>query len=788
VQVKSNRAAAETLELKPVLGRLAQLARSKPGRQGLEQLQPYRNRDMLQEELIRVTEMKDLLDFDDPFPFGDFVDLQSWMNQAETAGAFLSGPVFIHFLRFLIMIRQVQSYFLTRPEKYPGLRKVSNNLTPLPWLEKAISKIVGEDGSIHDNASDNLRKIRREMMRLEAAITNRLQTILKKMTDSGFAPEDTLTIRQGRPVIPVMESRRSKLSGVVVDQSATGSTLYVEPFEVVEMRNSLALQVQQEAREIERLLRQLTDVLRPEIEQIEINFHTAVRLDELLAKALFATELQALPALISQTAALDIKKGRHPLLLMKMNRDQVVPLSVKLGDGINTLVITGPNAGGKTVALKTTGLLAMMHAYGLHLPAESGTSIPLFKSIFADIGDQQSIQQDLSTFSSHITQLKEILDNSEEMSLILMDEIGSATDPDEGAALAEVILKKLTATGCLTMATTHIGALKVFAHEEAGVENGSMVFDQKTLRPTYSFQMGIPGSSYAFEIAERLGIEKILVDEARNLLGEDRGHVERLISHLEDELSRAEELRQEFELKESEVSGLINLYKERTNRLKKQGAEEKEKMLAEAARVLEDANATAERVVRDIKEKQAGKQVIRKAKIEIQRQQKNVSKLQKQKTVESEDALQPGDAVRWQGQGGRGEVLTGPDKSGRVQVQWDDFKIKIPAVDLRKIHVQKEPQKKKSSRKSGYSIGTGVKDEIDLRGKTGLEAVEAVEKYLGEARMTGFGSVRIIHGKGTGVLRREVGKLLCDHHLVVNHRPGNWNEGDTGVTVVELKE
>lgn len=785
MSITSDTAAVKVLEFPLVLARLAELVRSGPAKEAVAGLLPFSDPAGLDAELTRITEMRELLDFDDPFPFEGFADLQPALKRAETGGVFLSGPVFISVLHLLRMTRRVREYFADRHEKYPLLEKSADPITPLPHLEKAIIRIVDDDGAVRDKASDALYAIRRDVLRIESAISRRLQAILKRLIDSGVAPEETLSIRQGRPVIPVLESRRSKVKGVLVDQSASGTTLYIEPLEVVEMRNDLARLRQQETREVEKLLRNLTDELRHDLDRVFFTLKIAVGFDLIIAKAGLAAELRALPADTAPRGRMIIKNGRHPLLVLRMGYEKVVPLELQLGDTCRTLIITGPNAGGKTVALKTAGILSLMHAWGLHIPAGPGTELPLFTKVFADIGDRQSIEQDLSTFSSHISQIRTILAAADDTSLVLLDEIGSATDPDEGAALAEIILSELTAAGALTMATTHIGALKVFAHETEGVENGSMVFDQESLSPTYRFQPGIPGSSYAFEIAERLGIDTGLIKSARDLLGEDRGHVSRLIKHLEDELARARELKLEADLKESELSGLVSLYRERSERLKTQSAAEKERLLQEAETLLNETNAMTERIVKEIREKQADTETIKKAKQQLERQRKNITALKTPvRKPEETIPLQPDDWVTWPGQGGTGRVLTAADKNGRVQVQWDDFKLHIPASDLKKA---RNPKKQRRKAYTGrVEVERNVSDEIDLRGMTGVEASEAVEKYLADARMTGYTVVRIIHGKGTGVLRREIQRLLKGHPLVVSQRLGNWNEGDTGVTIVEL--
>jgi DNA mismatch repair protein MutS2 len=604
------------------------------------------------------------------------------------------------------------------------------------------------------------------------------------MHSKGFTQENTLVLREGRLVIPMKEGSRGRVKGLIVDQSASGATVFMEPLEILEINNEIRRLQALETREIEKILKTLTDQVRKNLSDIEHNFMLAGRMDCLFARARFSILIQGIAAEISPGRNLHFKKVRHPLLLERMNYDDVIPLTLQMGESHKTLVITGPNAGGKTVALKTIGLLALMHQHGFHIPADQGTSLPLFSQVFADIGDRQSIQKDLSTFSSHISNLKKILDQSDAQSLVLLDEIGSATDPSEGAALAESVLQVLTQKGCLTIATTHMGALKVFAHETPGVENGSMIFDQKTLTPTYRFQMGIPGSSYAFEIAQRFGLLNKVINDARKRVGEERGKLDRLVVHLEEALNRSQILLKEAEIKETRLSGLIELYQERLETLTKSGDAKAQVIVNKAEALLKEVNTEVERVVKEIRESQANKKAIRQAKDVIKKRQNEVKNLLqvKEKTTQS---LNKGDWVIWPGHFGKGIILSDPDSSGRVHVDWEGVTLRIPLVEL--FPVGEKQEKKESSGVSKYRLSSDLRNEVDLRGYVADEAVEALERYLGDASSSGLHYIRIIHGKGTGVLRQEVNRFLKGHPLVKSKRLGHWNEGDTGVTIVELK-
>ena len=782
---KNNHTVFRTLEFDTILERVSGLTVSVLGRERVLRLSPLTEADVLEKELGRVTEMRDLMAYDDPFPLHGFEDLRPYLETALVVGAFLQPREILEIKRFLTMIRQAKAYFVGKEEKYPLLDRIGGKIASLPELEKAIDRVVDPSAEVKDRASDTLWRLRKELGRLTSQVRKRLEAILRSMVSQGYAQEDTLVLREGRLVVPVKEPHRNQLRGVVVDQSSSGATLFVEPVEVLELNNDIRRIKIQERQEVERILKALTDRVRENAPEIEVNLRVAGELDCLSARARLAVEMDAKPAQISEDDVLDLKDARHPLLLMREGGTEVVPLSLRLGGAVKTLVITGPNAGGKTVALKTVGLLSLMHQSGLPVPAEEGTMFPVFSAVFADIGDQQSIEQDLSTFSSHVGNIKKILESTDAKSLVLLDEIGSATDPAEGGALATVVLRNLTRRGCLTVATTHIGSLKIFAHEEPGVENGSMAFDHETLRPTYRFRMGIPGSSYAFEIAGRLGVSKKIVGAARKLVGEEGGSLDRLILRLEEEMQRTHSLLEEAEIKESKLAGLVKLYEEKIDRLHEESEARKQEILEEAEEVLRQANAAVERVVREIRERQAERETVRAVKETIKTQRKRIKDLSQPKARPDVQPLHPGDWVVWQGHGGRGEVISEPDKTGRVLVQWNGVKVKIPVQELEPVAGSEHRKSPRGA--TNYRVEREVGDEIDIRGMTVEEAVEVVDRYLGDVAMTGFAQIRVIHGKGTGVLRREIGKYLKKHPLVKDQRLGSWNEGDTGVTIVELK-
>jgi DNA mismatch repair protein MutS2 len=778
--------AIRVLELDTVLEKLSDYAYSEYGRQRLTELPFFDDPESLSAELQRITEMRDLIGFDDPFPLQPFPDLRSRLKKASVPGAFLSGPDLIDVHNVLQLSRIVRRYLEARREKYGLLFRIAERIVPMESIEKAITFQLEPTGEVKDGASSLLSRIRRDMAHHRDILRRKLEHMLRAMVKAGFAQEEALVLRQGRLVIPMKESHQARLKGVVVDQSASGATVFVEPIEALELGNELRKLEIQEVQEIERILKALTATVAERADDIGNNLEDLASIDSISARARYSLAINGHAAFISDEGILEIKQAVHPLLLLKHKPEEVIPLTLMIGGDLRTLVITGPNAGGKTVALKTVGLLSLMHLHGMHIPGGEGSRIPMFSSIFADIGDRQSIEQDLSTFSSHIQNLRMILGQADDRSLILLDEIGSATDPAEGGALAMSILRSLTRRRSITIATTHIGLLKVFAHDEPGVENGSMVFDQETLKPTYRFQAGIPGSSYAFEIAEKLGIEEPVLGQAREFIGQDRGRLDRLIFDLEEKLQHAETLRREAAVKENRFSELIHSYESKLQTIRTDAETLKQQILEEAEILLKDINAMKERVLKEIRENKGDPAVVQQVHREIQeKKEKILNQKKSNKSTREFSDIQKGGWVMWKGHSGTGRVISTPDKQGRLLVAWNDFKLRIRSDELDSVP---EPEFEKSR---GGIVQLEVErisgNELDLRGKRADEAIDILDRYISDAVAGGLTFVRIIHGKGTGALRREVQQYLNKHALIKSHRFGEWNEGDTGVTLVEFK-
>lgn len=772
------------LEFNRILDEIADRTLSPSSRAYILNLPFLTDPDLLDHELSCLAEFKGLLEFDDPFPIETFPDFYPIIRQAEIEGSVLAPEHFLGIRQFISMTGRLFHYFWDRKEKYPLLFQIMAKCTPLPELEKSIDRIIDPAGQIRDAASETLRRIRKDMLNHSEKIRSKLEALLRQMVDKAYAQESQLVLREGRLVIPMKQNQAAHLKGLVLDQSASGATVFVEPFAVADLNNSLRRLRLDEEKEIRRILSDLTNQFRIQLDVFRINLTQCVRMDSLHARTRFAVETRSHRALPGNADEITLNHARHPLLLLKMKREQVIPLTVKMDSQIRTLVLSGPNAGGKTVAAKTIGLLALMNQHGMLIPADEDSTLPLFSGIYADVGDRQSIEQDLSTFSSHISNIKRILDRVDLKSLVILDEIGSSTDPAEGVALAIAVLRHLLRKGATTVVTTHLGELKVFAHNEPGVENGSMLFNQDTLSPTYRFQLGLPGSSYAFEIAERLGVSANIIREARSRIGESRNRLDQLVLDLEKELEKTRSRLHEVEIQESRLSGLVRLYQDKIDRIKQESEKRQKALLAEADEILRQANVTAEQVIREIREEKASRAVIRTGQKKIRSQREKINKLQKTENA-LPPALKPGDRVRWTITNATGEVISNPDKSGRIHILSEGIKLKVPAAELE--IAEGSPPSKTMTGKASYPSAPSVSSEIDLRGLTAEEAIQQTDQFIGEAAVAGLSFLRIIHGKGTGVLRKEVGQFLEHHPLIKAQRPGRYNEGDAGVTVVEIK-
>ncbi len=784
-----------TLEFDKIIDHLAQLSISLPGKELVLQIHPLSDLAVIGQHLSEVTELKDILDFDDPFPISGIQDIRSALKKARVAGNFLLPEDFSQVAQTFEAARKINEYLRERKEKYPLIAQVSNQIVSFQSIENAIKRCIDISSlEVLDSASPNLNRIRRSIEIQEQRIRKKLDIMVSNLSRKGYLQENLVVVRDGRLVLMVKDEHRHHVKGLIHDQSATGSTLFVEPFETLGFNNQIRSLKLEERREIEKILTNLTDLIRERLPEIQQTVQALARLDFIYAKAKFSQEIKGSQPAINQKNWLEIIKGKHPLLVLRHDSSRpVTPLDLTIGENLNTLVISGPNAGGKTVALKTIGLLSLMAACGLHIPADPSSDIAIFNNIFAAIGDQQSIENDLSTFSSHVANLRDIVDQVSPSDLVLIDEIGAGTDPDEGAALAIAILEQMNSIGSITIVSTHQGALKVFAHETEGVENGSMEFNRETLEPTYRFRLSIPGSSYAYEIATRWGLSEKITDRARELMGTKKSKFEKLLEDLENRLQSNRSISNELSIKQNQLDGLIKLYQSKYDELSKNERELKKKAIEDSNQILLEANKAIESAIKQIKEQQASREAIRAAH-QLMKQQKEKLREEQQriqkKKAEVEASKKPlekvtiGQEVIWSAYKSNGIVLSEPDTAGKVMIQTGEVKIKVP---LNELTSSSQIKSKSSPTKFNVNFEQVKTNELDLRGYRVDEALAAVDKFLDEAILSGLEQVYIIHGKGTGALREAIHEFLDKNLRVKSKGLPKWSMGDMGMTLVELK-
>jgi len=788
----------QLLEFDKLLHHVKQYCVSPLGCDRFDALEMMTDTDVIEQALCRVQELKDILEHDKPFPLKQIWDIGEALDSAAVKGTALREASLIHVYDNLSCARALQSYLIKRRDTAPALYESVALIQPLTFLEDEIrGKIDFDSVAVKDAASPALKQIRAQIAREERNIKKAVDAVFRHCSQKGYLQEPVISLSSGRLVLPMKIEHKNRINGVVHDVSASGATVFVEPVESFELNNKITALRQQEADEVDRILRQITALVREHAPAIRQHLTVLAEIDFIHAKARYAQESASNKPALNRDNILEIVQGCHPLLLLhKGATADVVPLNLRLTADIHTLVITGPNAGGKSVALKTVGLLCMMVQHGFLIPAHSDSNIPVFDTFFADIGDFQSIENDLSTFSSHIQRTKSILAHASCHSLVLIDEIGTGTDPEEGAALAIAILEELTRRQCLTLVTTHLGTLKLFAFETDGIENGSMEFDLDTLQPLYKFRLGLPGSSYALEISRRLGVPDAILDRSKQLVGADKTKLENLILEMEARLQSAEKTAQQLSLEKNRLEGLSNLYKQRYEAIKSTEKQLKEAALRESEEIIRASNALIEKAVREIKEQQASTKAIKQAKQRIAEQKAGIEKQRRKLTAAHEspqmlntgtETLAAGTHVLWEKQNSEGHIVSLSENGQKALLQAGQVKFWVPTRELRPIKETKtRPTKAARAIKLNADTAKDVLPVIDVRGERLEDALSKVGKFLDDAVLAGWHEVRIIHGKGTGVLRKGIAEYLETSQLVKGQKAGAWNEGDVGVTVVDL--
>ena len=790
---------AKSLEFDKVLERLADFTGCDDARYNAMHLRPETNLDLARSLLNQTVDAHMLLArFGGP-SFGGLKNVNNALSRAN-AGSVLNTRELLDIGGVLRVIRTLSQWRASNAGVQTVLDPLFNALVPNKFLESAIFNAIISEEEISDNASPTLKDIRRKIRVQESKVREQLDKFSRSQANSKFLQENIITQRNGRYVVPVKSEHRNEVAGLVHDTSSSGATVFIEPMAVVEANNEIRVLQTKEREEIERILSELSASAGDFSQSIKNSYECAVELNLIFAKAQYAYKIKAAPPVLNDKGVINLRAARHPLIDPK----KVVPVDIMLGGDFDTLVITGPNTGGKTVSIKTIGLLSMMAMCGLLIPAGDRSEISVFDKILSDIGDEQSIEQSLSTFSAHMTNIISIFEEADESSLILIDELGAGTDPVEGAALAISILEALHFKGAKIAATTHYAELKAYALETPRVENGCCEFDVATLRPTYRLLIGVPGKSNALAISEKLGLDISVINRAQELVSSENKQFENVVDRLEDTRRRMED---EYE-RARQLSEKASKEREEAEKIKAEAQKLREKEMenarSQALRVVEQAKREAYALLQELDKLRKEQQKTRDA-AELARRAKSLVK----KGIESIDsaadpiigiedddkdyvlprALVAGDTVIIRDIGKSAKVLSPADKNGNVEVQAGSIKTRVKLSNLRLCENAPKKQEKKSTvRLQGESrLNMAASTRLDLRGMTVDECLIELDRFIDQGLRTGLNEFTVVHGKGTGALRTAVTRYLKASPYVKSSRLGVYGEGEDGVTIVTLK-
>lgn len=793
-----NQKALETLEYRKIIAQLKREMGSAASAKLADELTPLTSEKIIKEELRSTTEAVDLIVRKGPLPTGGLYDIREALLLAKKGGS-LTMRQLLEVQNVLGISSEVVAFM--HDDALPELKYIGEMvdlIVEFTALEKEISRCILTEDEMADNASPKLKDIRRSIHQQNLAIKNKLSRIITSSSNKTYLQDAIVTMRDGRYVIPVKQEYRSFFPGMVHDQSKGGATLFIEPQGVVELNNKLRELEVEEQLEIARILAELSSRVAEHYREIRSNLDLLTKLDFIMAKGKLSCKMHASEPKIDADGELRLISARHPLIEYK----KAVPVDIRIGGDYRTLIITGPNTGGKTVSLKTAGLLVMMAQSGLHIPASHASTLPIFREVFADIGDEQSIEQSLSTFSSHMKNIVSIIDKASYDSLVLVDELGAGTDPTEGAALAIAILERFYDSGALTMATTHYNELKKYALATSGVENAAMEFDVETLTPTYRLLIGVPGKSNAFEISKKLGLSESVIERASEHIKHGDMEFENVISSIEDDKRKAAADRLDAESMRAEIEERLKKIEEKEKAVSEKRADIIAEAKREARELLRETKSAVKDVQKDLRRLQKSGAhtnlntgALEKSRRKINEAEDLVSeKVVKQVNSEpvSADTLKIGDRVKLLTIGQNGTILSLPDEKGNLMINIGALKVKARLQDLMLINEGKDrkPQAKSSSKYGSLlrSKSSSVSASINVMGKNLEDALADVEKYLDDVYMAGLDMVSIIHGRGGGILKDGIRQMLKRKKYVDSYGAASYNDGGEGVTIVRMKK
>jgi DNA mismatch repair protein MutS2 len=759
------------------------------GQQMVDKIQVMSNYDLISKFLNQAHEFKNILQNDDALPINHFFDIKSLANKVRIEGSFLSEEEFFQVQASLTTVFAVIAYFNERESVYPNLEALFEHLPIEKIILKKIDQVIDQKGKIRHNASRELMEITTGITKAEQEARKKIDQIFKAASSSGWTADGSLTVRDGRICIPLLAENKRKIKGFIHDESASGQTVYMEPEEVFTLNNRIRDLEFDRRREIIKILTALTDELRLYVPLL-LSYHGLLtKLDFVRAKALFAIDIEAeMPKMVNE-GRLTLYNARHPLLFLNFKKEQktVVPLNVSIDDATRIIVVSGPNAGGKSVCMKTVGLLQMMVQAGLLIPASADSVAGVFKQMFVDIGDDQSIESDLSTYSAHLSKMKKFVEDANGKTLILIDEFGTGTDPQFGGPIAEAVLEALNHKKVRGMVTTHYSNLKIFASNSEGIENASMLFNNTEMKPLYMLEVGKPGSSYAFEIAQKIGLPQNVLNLARNKISSGQKKVDSLLVDLEREKKEIFDTKQKLDRQQRRVDSLL-----RENEELKSFLDENRKNLIKEAKqeakdIILNANKLVENTIAEIKSSNADKEVTRSLRDNLTTElKKNTVKAEPVKTAaKTDEELKPGDWVKLTDSETTGQVIE--LIKDNVVIAMGELRTVVKRKRVEKVSKAAVPKELRRSAIGNTSDIASFSPEIDVRGMRTEDALHAIEKLFDRALMMGFGNLKIIHGKGDGILRKMIRQYLKKYDQVDRMEDEHADRGGDGITYVYLK-
>lgn len=775
----------DKLEYQKVISQIERYCTTDRGKISVNGLLPLENVKEVTKASNQVNEAKEILIKNDIPPIEYLPDLDEVLSRSRIQGTVLTSKQILDVLKLAESSRKLFQFLKVKDETHSYFHELTVDLFVDKVFEHHIGRIFTENGEIRDDASTKLKEIRIDIREKEAALRKQVQKLLKQFSDSYLVQEEYITLRDGRIVLPVKAEHKRHVKGFVHSESSTGQTVYIEPEETLELNNEILSLGFAEKREIEKILRGLTEKIGQLNTELKKSLAAIAEIDSIFARAKYSMEIIGSHPTFDNAKPFMLIDARHPLLLKRIGLQNTVPMDLKL-DGINVVLITGPNAGGKTVTLKTTGLIICLALAGIPIPAHPDSNLHLFKKVLVDIGDAQSIEDDLSTFSSHLTNIKHIIEEADEDSIVLLDEIGTGTDPAEGSAIATCMLITLRDRNAKVLATTHHGSLKIIANQLERFQNSSMEFDAEHLKPTYRFHQGMPGSSYAFEVANRIGFDNEFITLAKEYLDTDKTKIEDFLVSLEKKSNDLKDQLDNLERENARLKGLTNLYQEKIEKL-----EEQKKTIIADAKVkaetyLSDVNKKIESAIKNIRESQAKKEVIKEEKKKIEEIKKESAIVfQKEKKVVAEKAdFKVGDYASIKNTTSIGVISEIEKEKNKAVLTVGTLKIKTKLSDL---EAARKSEFKQIQKKTFEIDQNELTYRLDIRGKRADEAEFEIIKFLDNAYVTGTDRVEILHGKGTGALKQLVHGILRTNHSVKNYYFADIEYGGDGITIVEFK-